>query len=253
MTGKKGEGVVWLRFAWVTFGGYPSAMKWWLILMLSGMVTGVDALGAEEDQGGLRWRDVPDAFHRFVSDPPQEMRLRYRNARGGSVRVDRISTDCECTVGAGEGRVIEPGGAGELVLRQRSPSRVGEQVRRVRVVTDHAPLHPAEFTFRLITHADPVLEPRVLSFRAGEVLRAQLRLPEIVDPESVRVVAAPKRFEVKLLPGRGVVEIEVRMRSRGEIEASAPIAEEVRLDLGFPVGSPRREVLYLRMSPNPAR
>ena len=212
---------------------------------MAGMLLEGGVLALEEDLGGLRWKDVPEVVHRFVSDPPSEIRFRYRNPNSHAVRIERVTTDCECTVGTGEGRVIGPGAAGELVLRQRGKTRVGEQVRRLRVATDFAPLRPAELTFRVVTHEDPVLEPRVLTFRDGSVQRARLGLPSGVLAEGVRVTGRPKRFDVRLRAVRGGVEVEVG--PIGELEdGEGAVAETVELDLGFPAGDARKETLFLR-------
>ena len=220
-------------------------MRWRLIGLGMGWAMGAGGLAVEEDLGGLRWRDVPEVVHRFVSDPPSEIRFRYLNPNAGAVRIERVTTDCECAVGTGEGRVIGPGVSGELVLRQRGKTRVGEQVRRLRVATDIAPLRPAELTFRVVTHEDPVMEPRVLTFRDGLALRARLSLPAGLGAEQVRVVGRPKRFEVRLRSVRGGLEVEVE--PRGELGAGESlIAEAVVLDLGFPLGESRKETLFLR-------
>lgn len=210
-----------------------------------GWVLGAGGLTVEEDLGGLRWKDVPGVVHRFVSDAPSEIRFRYRNPNSGPVRIERVTTDCECAVGTGEGRLIGPGAAGEIVLRQRGKTKVGEQVRRLRVTTDVAPLSPADLTFRVVTHEDPRLEPRVLTFRDGAVQRARLTLPKDIELEGVRVEERPKRFDVKVRLMRGGVEIEVEPRVE-PTDGESVIAETVVLNLGVPSENARKETLFLR-------
>jgi hypothetical protein len=220
-------------------------MRWRFLGLWMGWVVGAGGLAVEEDLGGLRWRDIPEVVHRFVSDAPSEIRFRYRNPNGGPVRIERVTTDCECTVGTGQGRVIRSGEEGELVLKQRGKTKVGEQTRRLRVATDFAPIRPAEITFRILTHEDPALEPRVLTFRDDAVQRARLSLPAGVAADGVRVEGRPKRFDVRLRFLRGGVEIEAE--PRGESSGGEPVAAEmVVLNLGFPEGTARRETLFLR-------
>ncbi len=210
-----------------------------------GWVVGAGGLAVEEDLGGLRWRDIPEVVHRFFSDAPSEIWFRYRNPNSGPVRIERVTTDCECAVGIGQGRVVRPGEAGEIVLRQRGKPKVGEQTRRLRVATDFAPLRPAELTFRVVTHEDPAMEPRVLTFRDDAVQRARLSLPAGVAADGVRVEGRSKRFDVRLRHIRGGVEIEAE--PRGESSGGEPVvAETVVLDLGFPEGASRKETLFLR-------
>ena len=135
--------------------------------------------------------------------------------------------------------------AGEIVLQQRGKPKVGEQTRRLRVVTDFAPIRPAEITFRVVTHDDPVLEPRVLTFRDGAIQRARLSLPAGVAADGVRVEGRPKRFDVRLRHVRGGVEIEAECRGE-PTEGESVVAETVVLDLGFPEGAARKEALFLR-------
>jgi hypothetical protein len=197
--------------------------------------------------GQLTWENPEQTFNAKPAEQSIVARYRFMNTGKKPVRIEGVSTSCDCTMAVLTKTEYAPGESGEIEARFSFGGRTGRQVNTITVTTSAAPQQPTILRLRVHIEESVKLEPQLVFWRAGEQPDSKTIHIAMADGASVKVVSVRSdnpAFKVKLIELKPGKEYEIRVTPS---KVTQPTGAILVIQTDYPANNPQIRYAYARI------
>lgn len=123
---------------------------------------------AASAMAALQFESTQIAHTADIADTESTAVFSYTNTGSQPVSITSVKSNCGCTVAELSHAVVPPGESGELVAVFTYGERTGDQIKRIRVTTDHAASVATDLIYRVHIPLPVTVAPKVNRWAQGD-------------------------------------------------------------------------------------